>query len=123
MKVYKINVLKQKIEEVEAPFNKDDGGVDIKFIADEIGCDFFDVVRLSDGDAIFVDDMGLCRRGVQGAFNLKGYDQPLIGNGLVIGSNWEGESKEPVISKKDLTGLIQFGCVVLEGEPAEKNNN
>jgi hypothetical protein len=123
MKIYKINVLKQKIEELDAPTKESDGGIDIQFIADEIGCDFFDVVRINDGDCIYVDDIGLCRDGMQGAFNLDGYEQPLVGNGLVIGSNWEGESTEPVISKKDLTALIKFGYVVLGGEPAQKNNN
>jgi len=125
MKIYKINVLKQKIEELDAPTKESDGGIDIQFIADEIGCEFFDVVRIGNGDCIYVDDMGLFRDGVQGAFNFAnyGYEQPLVGNGLVIGSNWEGDSTEPVISKEDLTALIKFGYVVPEGETARKHNN
>lgn len=121
MKVYKINTEKLRVEEIDIPMGDSEGCIDLKQMIKEIGCDFFDVVRIGDGDCIFVDDEGLLRQGIQPCFFLNGYDAPLVGNGLVVGSNYEGSSEEPKISIDKLNRLISFGAVLLEGD--NNNNN
>tara|TARA_R110000803_G_scaffold68080_4_gene129824 strand:- start:234 stop:605 length:372 start_codon:yes stop_codon:yes gene_type:complete len=123
MKVYKINPSKLTITELDAPYNEESGCIDNKFITEQIGCNYFDVVRLENGDCIFVDDEGMLREGVQPSFLLGGYEQPLIGNGLVIGSSMDGSSQSPVISKKSLTGRIKFCAVIFEVNEETNTNN
>lgn len=56
----------------------------------------FSTVRLNRRDAVFIDDNGLyvaeSRPEDVRFFQLAGYEQPLAGKGLVLGSDAEGES-------------------------------
>ena len=61
-----------------------------------IDADLFDVLRLDDGDAIYVDDEGLYNK--QDYFLYGEYPQPLAGRGLVLGTDEEGETIAPKIS-------------------------
>ncbi len=121
MKIYKINAKERTIEQIEAPTSEDGGTIEIDFMLEQIGCHYFDVVRLDEGDCIFVDDEGLLRSGIQPAFGLSSYNAPLIGNALVIGSDYEGDSKQPKITLDKLTDMIEFGFVVLDS--GNTNNN
>jgi len=61
-----------------------------------IDADLFDVVRLDDGDAIYIDDEGLYTK--EDMFLYGDYPQPLAGRGLVLGTDEEGETIAPKIS-------------------------
>ncbi len=71
-----------------------------------IGCDTFTTVNIGNGDAIFVDDEGLLKGEVTEAFTFK--DQLLCGNGLIVGSDAEGEAKDAKISLEDVKKLVKF---------------
>ena len=121
MKIYKIDAKERTIEQIDAPASDSEGTVDLDFMLEQIGCRCFDAVRLDDGDCIYVDDEGLLRSGIQPAFGLSSYNAPLVGNALVIGSDYEGNSKPPKITLDKLTDMIEFGFVVLDS--GNVNNN
>lgn len=121
MKIYKINAEERTIEQIEAPTSEDGGIVELDFMLEQICCRCFDAVRMDEGDCIFVDDEGLLRSGIQPAFGLSSYNAPLVGNALVIGSDYEGNSKPPKIALDKLKEMIEFGFVVLNSD--NSNNN
>jgi hypothetical protein len=124
MKVYKINTNKMKIEELDAPYDEESNCIDCDWVTEQLGCDFFDVVRIGNGDCVFVDDAGLHRKGIQPAFELDTYHQPLIGNGIVMGADSEGRSTEPNIKKRDLTKRVTYCALKMSFDfGAVKNRN
>lgn len=81
---------------------------DYKEISRMIGADLFTVVHLNDkGDMVFVDDEGLLN-GQRYFFNIRGYPQPLAGNGLVLGTDQEGNTASTTITMKWLKENITF---------------
>jgi hypothetical protein len=90
MQAYFIDSANKTITDVEY-----DG--DYKNISKMIGCDIFTVINLNeDGDALFIDDEGhLKDQDSQNYFWFDGYPTMLAGNGLVLGTDVEGESIEP----------------------------
>lgn len=79
-----------------------------------IGAECFDVARINeDGDGIFVDDEGLLRSGVQPAFQTSLYHSPLVGKGLVLGTDAEGNSISPKITMAELASTLSFGVLTL----------
>ena len=72
----------------------------------------FDVVRLDDGDGVFVDDEGLMNGTPQtiGMFLLTGTARSvaLAGRGVVLGCDDEGESQDANISLEALTAMVSF---------------
>jgi hypothetical protein len=121
MRIYKLDSEKQTVEEIDAPTNEEGDMVDLDFMYEQIGCRCFDVVRLDECDCIFVDDEGLLRSGIQPAFGLSSYSSPLVGNALVIGSDFQGNSKPPKITLDKLKNMVEFGFVAF-GD-AHYNNN
>lgn len=87
------------------------GEVKIEDISKHLKCNYFDVARIGNGDAIFVDDEGLLRSGAQPAFEHKGYHSLLVGNGVVLGSGSMGESKPPKSTIEEIRDAVQFGVV------------
>lgn len=82
---------------------------DFKSISrDWLKCDYFDVVRLEDMDAIYVDDEGLMNGNQHGWFGLVGYPNPLKGYGLVLGADDAGDTKPPAIPITRLATLVRF---------------
>jgi hypothetical protein len=59
-----------------------------------IGCNYFTTVQVNDqGDTLYVDDEGLIN-GTTTGFTYEGYDSPLMGNALLLGTNLRtGDSK------------------------------
>jgi hypothetical protein len=102
MKAYVINSTDKTVTEVE-------------YVGDytEIyklgGFDNFECVYPGNGDAIYVDGEGLltCDEDTNW-FALDG-GQALAGNGVVLGTDEEGESVSPEITLKDLKKRISFG--------------
>lgn len=75
---------------------------DYKQISQHLGCTYFDVVRIANNDAIFVDDEGMLTGESQSFFVHTDYPQPLAGRGLVLGTTSEGESVSPKVSLDEL---------------------
>jgi hypothetical protein len=81
------------------------------------GCSTFAVVCLDaddigdggHGDAVFVDDDGLCRTGAR-SFRLVVGDtvQPLVGRGIVIGPNPDGIPCAPSRTLDQLRALVRW---------------
>ena len=66
---------------------------DYKQIYEHIKADCFTLVRLLDNDDVFVDDEGLLKVDANTKFfRIKDYPQPLVGYGLILGNNEEGDS-------------------------------
>ena len=66
---------------------------DWKTIAPMIGCSLFDIVRLGNGDDLYVDDEGLLTADDDTVFiKVPWYPTPLAGSGLVMSSNEFGSS-------------------------------
>jgi hypothetical protein len=102
MKAYLINPFEKSITEVEH-------NGDYKQIYTFIDCDTFDVVRMDDGDGIYVDDEGLLKSGQQ-FFALPSLrpDAAFAGKGLVLGCDDQGDSTSPKITLDELAKLVQF---------------
>jgi hypothetical protein len=83
---------------------------DWKEIAPKIGCDLFTTVELSAKETIYVDDEGLLTMTPETTFfMLKGYPQPLAGNGLVMGTNHKtGDSSNTKETVESMTAKIKF---------------
>lgn len=76
---------------------------------DHLKCELFSTVRLNaEDDCIFVDDEGLLNDNPHGWFTIDTYGQPLRGYGLVLGTDYEGESVEPRISLEELRAKVTF---------------
>ena len=110
MKAILIDSENFSVEEIDL---KEDefGEVDISEIHKHLKCSHFDVARIGNGDAIFVDDEGLLRSGTQPAFEHKGYHSLLVGNGVVLGCGSMGESQPPKSTLEEVREAIQFGVV------------
>jgi len=69
-------------------------GSDYREIYKQLGCECFTTVRLGPRDTMYVDDEGLLNGSAQriGGFQLKGYPQPIVGRGLILGYTPNGES-------------------------------
>jgi len=106
MKAYLIDPFEKAITEVNYSGNWED-------IAPMIGCDYFTAVQLNDDeDTVFVDDEGLLKdQSEMHYFRIKmepNYEQVIAGKGLVLGTNAEGESVEPLCNIEWLEGVISF---------------
>ena len=68
----------------------------------------FDVARLAEGDGIFIDDEGLMVDEPV-FFKHKDYRHPLVGKGLVLGCDDEGNSISPACTLDELRAQVSFG--------------
>lgn len=107
MKAYLIDAVAKTVTEVEH-------NGDYREIYTFLGCDLFTVVRLDStesetdrGDGLFVDDEGLMKPQAH-FFKIAGFDQPLAGNGLVLGTDDEGESTAPAMTLAELQAIVTF---------------
>lgn len=72
----------------------------------------FQIIHLDDGDEIYVDQEGLLRRPLPSCwFRWEGFPHPLAGNGLILGSNAEGEGRSPRITVLDAAKKVLFVSV------------
>lgn len=91
------------ITEVELDPNKDR----LPQIYTLLRCDTFDCVDLDNGDTLYVDDNGLATRSPF-HFIVADCPQPLVGRGLVLGTNDEGESISAKTTLTDLRARTTF---------------
>jgi hypothetical protein len=90
MKSFFIDVVNQEITEVET------NGLTSYY--DLIGCELVEVSPLmsDDGDCAYVDEEGLLKP-IEGAWWFPNFHQPMVGNGVVVGCDYEtGEDIPPV---------------------------
>lgn len=83
-------------------------------IYDLLRCDTFDCVGLANGDTLYVDDNGLAT-GSPFHFIVADYLQPLVGRGLILGTNDEGESVAAKTILEDLRKRITFMTFLAPG--------
>ncbi len=84
MKAYLIDPFKRDISVVEYTGN-------YKNIYEHIEAQTFDLVRINNaGDCIYVDDEGYYAED-KALFTIRGYKNPLVNKGLVLGTDEEGE--------------------------------
>jgi len=73
-----------------------------------INVDLFTVVNLDNkGNALFVDDEGLLKN-PEFFFKWDGYHQPLAGNGLILGTDDEGESVSTTLTLEEVKARVTF---------------
>lgn len=85
--------------------------------------DCFTVVGIEEDDSIYVDDEGLLTIQFDTPFFLyDGYPQPLAGNGLVLGTDEEGESVDPKNTLEFIRGKVKF-MTLLQAQVYAKRNN
>lgn len=104
MKAIHINPITQTIREIEIPSSSDGGHLAAMYAVLE--CSLVDVVRLEDGDGIFVDDEGLLKDEPGPFFTLWGYPNPIAGHGLVLGCDEDGNSCAPVVTVQELRDRV-----------------
>jgi hypothetical protein len=110
MKAFLIDPIARTITEVVHDREGRDGG--LRDIYRLLGCDLVDVVRMNDGDGIYVDDEGLLKQPDPNSFwampELYGEVAAWTGKGLVLGSDAQGDSTEPKITLDELKRIVVF---------------
>lgn len=82
---------------------------DFRDMQAKIGCSCFTTAGVQDNnDTLYVDDEGLLNGTDVFFFNPDLYPQPLAGNGLLIGSNFEGESVDVKTDVAKIAENTQF---------------
>lgn len=70
------------------------------------GMDTFTCVGLGGGETLYVDDEGLIN-GTDYGFTLQGYDNPLFGNGLILGTTADGDSKDTALTLDGIASKVR----------------
>ena len=92
-------------------------GEGIQDIYKHLGCDTFDLVRLGRGVDCYIDDEGLLKEAYidedgtkhnMNGFSFPGFAQPIMGNGLIMGSDEEGESIDSPVSVGQVKAVLTF---------------
>jgi len=82
MKAYKIDVTKREVKVIEVKNLMDV----IRGIGD--GCEYYVCpIKFKNGDIVFVDDQALLKSNLDGCFMIKGIENILVGNAVVVGTN------------------------------------
>jgi hypothetical protein len=102
MRAILIDPFTQTIEEV-------DYSGDYKDIYGLIECDLFTTVYLpnTSDDTLFVDDEGLYVEN-QRFFKIDGFEQPLAGCGLLLGTDKEGESTDCMSTVEEVKAIVTW---------------
>jgi hypothetical protein len=103
MQAIKIDSINQTVSQIE--IEKDC----LESIYQELNCEIFTCpLTLDNRDCLYVDDEALFAETYSGAFYFGDYPQPLFGNGLIIGTNIEGESESVASSLKMIKNKVKF---------------
>jgi hypothetical protein len=75
----------------------------------KLGCSMVEVAMyINEKDSIIVDEEGLMNiQGDSVFFSFEG-NQPLVGNGLIVGSNKIGETISPIVTAYDVREKVLF---------------
>lgn len=102
LKAFKINVENRKVEEITISSSND--------ISNHIGngCGLITApIILDNEDTIYVDDEGMYND-YGGGFMMEDWAYPLVGNGVLLGSNEEGDSVDVKTTKEELEKMIKW---------------
>ena len=94
-------------------YNTQVRAVDIKekslqAIYDQLKCStFVCAMMLEGGETLYVDEEGLLN-GTQVAFKIEGGHQPFMGNGLILGTDADGESVDTKLMVEGVSKLVTF---------------
>jgi hypothetical protein len=92
---------------------------DYRDIQEKIGCDIFTVVTLAKGEVLYVDDEGLINGTTKG-FSINYGSGFLMGNGLVLGADFKGDSVDTKLSPADM--IEKFGVThTIDTQTGEKH--
>ena len=114
MKAILIDPVREQVTEVE--YNGDYRHI-YELLTDdenELDCCTFDVIRIDDREAIFVDDEGLLKM-PRYFFKYEGYGQPLAGRGLVLGNDDEGETIATKLTADAVRARVAFTQLSVQG--------
>jgi len=102
MKGILINSKNETITEVEVG--------DYKTISGFIECEFLDVVSIGENEDVYVDDEGLLNLDRDSKFfMINTYPQPLAGNGLILGFDFEtGNSLDTKLTVDEVKKMVRF---------------
>jgi hypothetical protein len=104
MKALKIDVVNKTITEIQLKHTKE-----IYQIIGN-GCHTFCApVEFDNQDTIFADDEALLQSELQGCFMFPDWKYPIVGNAVVLGTDYEGDVCDAKSSTDDLLELIIFG--------------
>ena len=80
---------------------------DWRGIAPMLGCEYFTLLQ-APKVAAYVDEEGLCKP-VAAGFSLLGYEQPVVGNGLIVGhADASGNDTDCPLSAEQVKDLVTF---------------
>lgn len=83
-------------------------GDELKQIYDHVDCELFQCVDIDDVNTIYVDEERLYKQDKE-FFTIKGYPEPIPGNGLVLGSDHEtGESMSTTLTLQEIKDSVKF---------------
>jgi len=103
MRVIKIDVAKKLVHEINVKN-------ELKSIYAAIGdeCIGFECpVSFDNGDALYCDEEGLYHN-ITGGFTFPGFQYPIVGNALIIGTDAEGGSIEPYTAISQIERKIKW---------------
>jgi len=102
IKCIRIDVVNEVIHEVEINDN-------IQDIYKQLDCDLFEVVRLDNTNDLYVDEEGLLKVNDNTKFfQIDGYPQPLVGNGLIMGHKSNGDTISTTLDIQDIKEKVKF---------------
>jgi hypothetical protein len=103
LKAIKIDSERQELSVVNVPNG-------LESIYKLIGCSMIESATYIGNDCVYVDEEGIFNnRGmIAFAFEVKGGHQPFLGNGLVVGTDAEGNTISPEITIEQLRPMISF---------------
>lgn len=99
----KVDVFNQKIELIEIQSSWPS-------IYHELECNLIQAIypKLSGHDFMYIDEEGLFVDEPKGAFSIKGFYGIFLGNGLILGSDLEGNSLSCKSTVDEIKGMIRF---------------
>ena len=102
MKVIKIDSLKEEISIIDINGS-------LESIYKELNCTIVEApIILDNEDTLYDDEEGLFVSESKGGFMFSIYHSPLMGNGLIIGSNDEGENVDVKSTLEDIINKVKF---------------
>lgn len=97
----KIDVEKQELSYVEVGEYTD--------IYKHVECELFCVpVTFENMDALYCDDEARLKEEIKGGFKLKGWNYPIYGNGLILGTDLKGESIDCKTTLEEIEAQIRW---------------
>jgi len=104
MKALKIDVVNKTITEIELEHTKE-----IYQIIGN-GCHTFCApVEFDNLDTLFADDEALLQSNLEGCFMFPDWKYPIVGNAVILGTDYEGDVCDAKSKADDLLELIIFG--------------